>query len=171
MNIYRKVLSAAITVSFLITGMVETHASADTHQQVEPYYHFEGYTGHESSFALNPYFVQALYYGNLHVNGIQVTKKAVIEDRPLIKKVNDTKYYVSHGAATSMSFPVKWKSVKKSDFMKSHRCNTVLSDQRMKAGKSVVTFKTKYGTYSATFDRNRYLNKIRINPAVMVYSK
>lgn len=136
---------------------------------IEPYYNYNGYTARNADFELDPYFVQALNYGNFKLNDITVTKDKVIQSKAKKSIVKDTEVYKTNGVVTSMAFPVKQGIIKKADFLKAHASNTLLSDVTKKSGASNVTYKTKTSSYTASFDKKGFLTKIKINPAVTTY--
>ncbi|WP_414045060.1 immunodominant staphylococcal antigen IsaB family protein [Macrococcus equi] len=151
------------------TTTTKATPTKDATKVTEPYYNYNGYTARNADFELDKYFVQALNYGNFKLNNLSVTKNNVIQSKPVKSVVNDTTIYKTKGVITSMSFPVKKGVIKKADFLKAHAANTLLSDKTAKTGKSTATFKTKYGSYSANFDKAGFLTSIKINPAKVTY--
>lgn len=136
---------------------------------IEPYYNYNGYTARNADFELDKYFVQALNYGNFKLNNVSISKLSVIENNPVKTVINDTTFYKTNGAVTSMQFPVKTGVIKKADFLKAHAENKLISDKKSKNGSSTATFKTKKSSYTAYFDKAGFLTSIKLNPAKVTY--
>lgn len=167
--IMMKKFGNSVGILFLSTllgvGAIFSHAEAATTNEkyVKPHYTYNGYVYNNSKFVLNQYFVKALKYDNVKMNGYKINPKAKVGlGGATFKKydvvfLEDRKHRVGH-----MRFDIKPGTVKKSTFLKAHKANKIVRKYANQDKSGYVKYKTNKANYLASFNSKGYITSMEI---------
>ena len=174
-----KILAATVVVSSLVLGSTVTaasnanvanaqevmshHESGIDAQSQKPYYNYNGYTTYDGSFTQDEYFVQALKYDNVTINGYKVDATAGGEFASSKHLYDQSVDFNDDGDVIQIIFFTKPDSVTKADFKDAHHQNEIIEEGKLGNGDGTfVKYATMEGSYTAFFDHNDNLMEITI---------
>ncbi len=166
MNYVTKLISAGTIASSLLLGtmVVDTNeVSAKTSAVQKPYYYYNGYTYYNGSFILDKYFVKALKYDNVKINGHKINPKAAVGVTGILTKKYDTEFLTDEkGRLGNIKMMFKPGTVKKSAFMKAHQANHIEDMHENMTGGGYILYKTNKAHYLVSFNENNYVTSMEI---------
>ncbi|WP_414043171.1 immunodominant staphylococcal antigen IsaB family protein [Macrococcus sp. EM39E] len=168
MKSVQKIMGMSLIATSLILAPVSLSETPDVQaaHYTKPYYNYNGYTKNSAKFVLDPYFVKALYYDNVKLNGYKVNPKAKVALGGVPMHIYDASYLKDkNGKVGYFKFEVKKKTVKKYTFKKAHKKNEILEESNKSNNPGVpsyIVYKTKGAVYLASFDKNGYLTGMEV---------
>lgn len=165
MNKFGKALGIIFLSMLLGVGAISSDAEAVTKSEkyVKPHYTYKGYVYNNGKFVLDQYFVKALKYDNVKMNGYKINPKAKVGlgGTPFKKYdvmfLKDSKNRVGH-----MRFEIKPGTVKKSAFLKAHKANKIVSKYANQDKSGYIKYKTNKANYLASLNSKGYITSMEI---------
>lgn len=165
MKKFGKAIGTIFLSTLLGVGAISSDAEAETKSEkyVKPHYTYNGYVYNNGKFVLNQYFVKALKYDNVKMNGYKINPKAKVGlgGKPFKKYdvmfLKDSKNRVGH-----MRFDIKPGFVKKSAFLKAHKANKIVSKYANQDKSGYIKYKTNKTNYLASFNSKGYITSMEI---------
>lgn len=174
-----KILAASVVVSTLVLGSAVTttsNANVASAQEVmsqhdsgidaktqKPYYNYDGYTTYDGAFTQDEYFVQALKYDNVTINGYKVDATASGGYTSNKHLYDQSVQFNEDGDVLEIVFFTKPDSVTKAAFKDAHHQNEIIEEGELGNEEgNFVKYKTMDGSYTAFFDANDNLIEITI---------
>ncbi|MCH4984464.1 hypothetical protein AB4G91_08070 [Macrococcoides goetzii] len=165
MKKFGKTIGTIFLSTLLGVGTISSDAEAVTKSEkyVKPHYTYNGYVYNNGKFVLDQYFVKALKYDNVKMNGYNINPKAKVGlgGTPFKKYdvmfLKDSKNRVGH-----MRFEIKPGFVKKSAFLRAHEANKIVSKYANQDKSGYVKYKTNNANYLASFNSKGYITSMEI---------
>lgn len=165
MKKFGKSLGIVLLMTTLGTSALSTEVDATTKAStsVTPYYTYNGYVYNNGKFVLDRYFVKALKYDNVKMNGYKINPTAKVGlGGKTFMKYDVTYLKDSNGKVGHMRFDIKPGTVKKSSFLTAHKANKVVSKNMNQDRSGYVMYKTNKANYLVSYNSKGYVTSMEI---------